>query len=162
METEEKTADIERFPQLSVPFILDVHRAAELRWLAGHPFDDPDRLGRYASLLMENLPPLAVVLCLLDKSYSLIESFVLASGPLAQPEDYVLRIGPAYKKAGAACAAVLFSPRAGEYGYTKEDERLASRITLYCQRQKVRLCECVVAWSGGYVPIYRYVGFTFP
>ncbi len=145
----------------SVTFSLDVLRAAELRLLATQPFTDTDRLGRYASLLMENLPPKAVILCLLDNACMLIETHVLASGPLAEAVKYTEQIVPMYQKAGASCAAVLFAPCAGEYGYTKEDERLASQITLYCRRQKLRLVECVAAWSGGYVPLYRQSGYTF-
>ncbi len=160
MDTVQK-ADSARKTEPSLPFMLDVYRSAQLRFLAAQPLHDPDLLGRYASLLMENLPPMAVVLCLLDKKYTLIETHVLASGPLAEPENYVLLIVPLYKKANAAYGAVLLAPRAGEYGYTGEDERLASKITLYCQRQKIRLLECVTAWSGGYVPIYRHVRFSF-
>ncbi|MBR2848151.1 MAG: hypothetical protein IKB87_01695 [Clostridia bacterium] len=140
---------------------LDVLRAAELRRLKEKPLDTPDRLGRYASLLMENLPPMSVVLCLTDKKRCLLETHLLVSGPLSDDAKFLPLIPKLYKSSGAAYAAVFFAPRAAEYGFTGEDEQLATKITMYAKREKVFLLECVVASFNDYIPLYRYFNYTF-
>lgn len=137
----------------------DVLRAAKMQWFLSRPFTDSERIGRYAALLMESIPAQAVVLCLFSRDKMLTEKHILAYGRAADPKVYAPRIPALFRKAGASFAALLFAPRAAEYGYTIEDLRLASRIAQYCKQQNVPLIECVVAWFDGYVPLFRLYGY---
>lgn len=130
-------------------------RAAEMRWLADQPLQQPDRLGRYAALYLEDRPEGSVVLCLLDRKYRLLETHLLASGPSALLADYAPRIPALFRKAGAAYAVIFLAPRAAQYGCTAEDERLASRVALYCKQQHVPLIECIVARLNEYRALFR-------
>ncbi len=135
-------------------------RAAELYWLAEHPLDTPDLQGRYAALYLEEQPEGAVALCLLDKRYCLLDTHLLTSGFLARPADYAPRIPTLFRKAGAAHAVLFLAPRAAQYGYTAEDERLASRLALYCKQQNIPLIECIVARLNEYRALFR--DFEYP
>ncbi len=138
----------------------DVLKAAEKQWLLRHPFTDSERIGRYASLLMEDMPAQAVVLCLFDRNKMLCEKNLLAHGTDADPQEYAPRIPDLFRKARASYAALFFAPRAAEYGYTMQDLTLASRFSQYCAYESVPLLECVVAYFGGYVPLLRLYGHT--
>jgi len=137
----------------------DVLRAAEMNWLARQPLCNPDRLGRYASLYLENCPGNAVILCLMDEKYRLIAVHCLASGPRAELARYGPLIPDLFRSSGAAHAAVCFHPRAGGCGFTGEDDRTAVRLAAYCRQQGISLIECVVAWTNGYVPLFHLFDF---
>ena len=142
----------------AVSVARDVMKAAEIRWLLSEPFTDSDRIGRYASLIMETLPEQAVVLCLFSKDKRFLEKHLLAYGDRADPAQYAPRIPVLFKKAGASYAALLFAPRAAAYGYTLDDLRLASRVPMYCKQYGIPLLECVVAQFQKYVPLLRLYG----
>ncbi len=130
-------------------------RAAEMQWLTERPMQSPDRLGRYASLYLEEQPEGAVALCLLDRKYRFLSVHLLTSGPKVNLVEYAPRIPVLFHQADAAYAVLLFAPRAAQYGYTVQDEQLAFRFALYCKRQKIELIECIVAWMNGYVALLR-------
>lgn len=136
-------------------FGRNVLRAAEMYWLAGQPMQNPDRLGRYASLYLEEQPEGAVVLCLLDRRYRFLEIHLLASGSSALPANYAPRIPTLFHRADASYVALFFAPRAAQYGCTAEDERLARRLALYCKQQRIPLIECIVARLNEYRTLFR-------
>ncbi len=136
----------------------DVLKAAEIRLLLSVPFTDSDRIGRYASLILETLPEQAVVLCLFTKDKMFLEKHILAYGDRADPAQYAPRIPEIFKKSGASYAALMFAPHTAAYGYTLDDLRLASRVAMYCQQNGVPLIECVVAHFQKYVPLLRLYG----
>ncbi len=144
--------------ETAVPIAKDAMRAAQMQWLLSHPFTDSDRIGRFASLLMETLPERAVVLCLFDAEMYMIDAPVLTYGAGADPAEYAPRIPIFYKKSGASYAALLFAPFAAQYGYTLNDLRQASGVYLFCQRQNIPILECVVAKFQQYVPLLRRYG----
>ena len=135
-------------------------RYAEMQWLAGHPMKSPDLQGRYAALYLEEQPEGAVALCLLDRKYRFLDTHLLASGPLALPADYAPRIPVLFRQADAAYAVLFLAPRAAQYGYTAEDERLAARLALYCKQQQIPLIECIVARLNEYHALFR--DFAYP
>ena len=130
-------------------------RVAEMRWLTGQTLRQPDRLGRYAALYLEEQPEGTVALCLLDRKYRFLGTHLLACGPSALPADYAPQIPTLFRRAGAAYAVLFFAPRAAQYGFTAEDERLASRLALYCKQQHVPLIECIVARLNAYRTLFR-------
>lgn len=137
-----------------------VLRYAEMQWLTEQPMHSPDRQGRYAALYLEELPEGAVALCLLDRKYRFLGTHLLACGPLALPAEYAPRIPALFRKADAAYAVLFLAPRAAQYGYTAEDERLAARLALYCKQQHVPLIECIVARLNEYRALFRE--FNYP
>ncbi len=138
----------------------DLMRAAEIQWLLSHPFTDPERIGRYASLVLEELPEQAVMLCLFGRDKSFLDQHLLAHGSFADVSEYAPRIPALFKRSGASYAALFFAPQAAQYGYTSDDLRLASRLAQYCEQQKVPLLECVVAWFSRYIPLFRLYGYN--
>lgn len=132
-----------------------VLRAAEMHWLTEQPMQSPDRLGRYASLYLEEQHEGAVALCLLDRKYHFLELHLLTAGPQAKLADYAPRIPTLYRKANASYAVLFMAPRVAEYGCTTLDEQLAARVALYCKRENVALIECIVARLNEYHALFR-------
>ena len=145
-------------PESAHLFGRQLLRAAEMQWLAEQPMQNPDRLGRYASLYLEEKEEGAVALCLLDRRYHLMCVHLLTSGPKKLLAEYVPRIPVLFRDADAAYAAVFMAPCAAQYGYTGEDEDRAARIEQYCKLKKIPMLECIVAGLNWYLALFREFG----
>lgn len=138
----------------------DICRAAERFLLMKEPLRDPDRMGRLASLLLESAEPGSIALLLLDGKYRLLTICKVSGGPGVEITDAALTIPGKFRESGAKHAVLCLAPAAGPYGFTREDERIASRLARYCKQQGIPLSECVVAWLNGYETLFRKFGYT--
>ncbi len=133
---------------------------ATARALSAMSFADPDVLGRYAAFLLEKHPPLTKLLLLFDGSYRLLATEVLSSGPEVDIRDTAYTIPERFQASGAVYAALAFSPVAGEFGYTREDDIFAAKLSRYCETVDVPIIECIVAWTNHYRPLFRTYGYV--